>query len=134
MPSSSCQPPRQGHPRKLARPFKGPYRVVALYPNGTDLHLIRKPRSELIRVHLNRLRRCPTEVAGDHAPELDNLTTISMDSSPGQTTMQDTRVLEDATDDKEEDTNWSEPPPVWSIRLRPRKNCSRANSAETGEM
>ena len=111
---------------------------MPLHPNGANLHLIGKPRAEPIRVALNRLRQCPTEVAGHHAPELDtnrpgHPTTTHMDS-PGQTTVQDAHVLEDATDDKEEDTNRYKPPPVWSIRLRPRKNSLRVSSAKAREM
>ena len=120
---------KTGPLRKLARPFKGPYRVVTLHPNGADLHLIEKPRSEPIRVALNRLRRCPTEVAGDHAPELHNLATTSM-GSPVQMTTQNTGDLEDAPGGD----NRCEPPTVWGTRLRQRKNCSRANAAEAGEM
>ena len=51
--------------RKLSRPFKGPYRVTALYPNGADVLLIGKPRSDPIRVSLNRLRWCPEEIQED---------------------------------------------------------------------
>ena len=120
---------KTGPLRKLARPFKGPYRVVTLHPNGADLHLIEKPRSEPIRVALNRLRRCPTEVAGDHAPELHSLATTSM-GSPVQMTTQNTGDLEDAPGGD----NRCEPPTVWGTRLRQRKNCSRANAAEAGEM
>ena len=32
-----------GEAYKLARPFMGPYRVLKLYTNGTDLRLIAKP-------------------------------------------------------------------------------------------
>ena len=92
-----CMPATKTGPlRKLARPFKGPYRVVVLHPNGADLHLIEKPRSEPIRVALNRLRRCPTEVAGDHAPELHSLATTSM-GSPVQMTTQNTRDPQEGT-------------------------------------
>ena len=90
---------------------------------------IEKPRSEPIRVALNRLRRCPTEVAGDHAPELHSLATTSM-GSPVQMTTQNTRDLEDAPGGD----NRCEPPTVWGTRLRQRKNCSRVNAAEAGEM
>ena len=90
---------------------------------------IEKPRSEPIRVALNRLRRCPTEVAGDHAPELHSLATTSM-GSPVQMTTQNTGDPEDAPGGD----NRCEPPTVWGTRLRQRKNCSRANAAEAGEM
>ena len=59
-----------GSLRKLSRPFKGPYRVTALYPNGADIILIGKPGSDPIRVALNRLQWCPEEIEEDPPPEL----------------------------------------------------------------
>ena len=50
---------RSGPSYKLARPFKGPYRILQLYPNGAELQLIDRPHSPTIRVALNRLRHFP---------------------------------------------------------------------------
>ena len=47
---------------KFAWPFKGLYRVLALYNNGADIRLIDCPREEPKSVVINRLRRCPREV------------------------------------------------------------------------
>ena len=64
-----CMPAmKTGAHRKLSCPFKGPYRVTALHPNGAEIRLVGKPRTESIRVALNRLRRCPTEIEGNPLP------------------------------------------------------------------
>ena len=63
---------KTGPAYKLARPYKGPYRIMQLYPNGAELLLIDKPRSPPIRVALNRVRRCPEPVASSNpSPETD---------------------------------------------------------------
>ena len=63
---------KTGPAYKLARAYKGPYRIVQLYPNGAELLLINKPRSQLIRVALNRVHRCPEPVADSNpSPETD---------------------------------------------------------------
>ena len=58
---------KSGPAHKLACPYKGPYRIIELYPNGAELVLIRRPKLRTIRVALNRIRRCPDEV-GEDAP------------------------------------------------------------------
>ena len=75
-----------GKAYKFAHPFKGPYRVVKLFPNGAELSLVDKPNGSTIRVALNRLRRCPKEILDDPAEqdlfeELDGLAVIEDDSS-----------------------------------------------------
>ena len=63
---------KTGPAYKLARSYKGPYRIMQLYPNGAELLLIDKPCSPLIRVALNRVRRCPEPVASSNpSPETD---------------------------------------------------------------
>ena len=54
---------------KLACPFKGPFRIQQLFPNGARIVPIQSPSSAGLRVALNRLRRCPKELARSH----DNL-------------------------------------------------------------
>ena len=54
---------KQGKAYKLARPFMGPYRILKLYTNGTDLRLTAKPAAASIRVALNQIRMCPKEIA-----------------------------------------------------------------------
>ena len=51
-----------GKAYKFARPFKRPYRVVKMFPNGAELPLIGEPTGPTIRVALNCLRRCPKEI------------------------------------------------------------------------
>lgn len=45
-----------GKAYKFAHPFKGPYRVLKLLPNGALLSLVAEPNGPTIRVALNRLR------------------------------------------------------------------------------
>ena len=52
---------KTGPAYKLARPFKGPYRIAKLYPNGADLHSVEHPRAQSIRVALNRIRHFPQQ-------------------------------------------------------------------------
>ena len=54
---------KSGPGYKLSCPYKGPYRTVELYPNEADLCPIDHPRTKEIRVALNRLRRCLTEIS-----------------------------------------------------------------------
>ena len=77
-----------GKAYKFAHPFKGPYHVVKLFPNGAaaELSLMDTPNGSTIRVALNRLRRCPKEILDDPAEqdlfeELDGLAVIEDDSS-----------------------------------------------------
>ena len=58
-----------GKAYKFARPFKGLYRVVKLFPNEAELSLVDKPNGSTIRVALNRLRRCPKEILDDPAEQ-----------------------------------------------------------------
>ena len=53
---------KQGKAHKFARPFRGPYRVVSLYENGADIRPVDRPKQSTIRVSLNRLRKCPSEI------------------------------------------------------------------------
>jgi hypothetical protein len=52
----------QGKAWKLARPFHGPYRVVATTPNNAEVVLIDKPKEQSIFVSLDRIRLCHEEM------------------------------------------------------------------------
>ena len=56
---------KQGKAHKFARPFKGPYHVLNLYDNGADIRLVDHPHQQPKRVTLNRLQKCPRQIAGD---------------------------------------------------------------------
>lgn len=47
---------------KFAKPFEGPYRVLATYENGADVRLVDQPSSGTLRVALDRLRQCPEQI------------------------------------------------------------------------
>ena len=53
---------KQGKAHKFARPYQGPYRVVELYANGADICPVDRPQQSTIRVSLNWLRKCPSEI------------------------------------------------------------------------
>ena len=50
---------KSGPAHKLACTYKGPYRILALHPNGVEVVLVDKPQTRPIRVALNRVRRDP---------------------------------------------------------------------------
>ena len=66
---------RSGQAYKFVWPFRGPYQVVKIFPNGVELILISKPRAHSIRVSLDRVRRCPREVK-----EFDNAEEVPVSS------------------------------------------------------
>ena len=47
---------------KFAKPFEGPYRIIAMYDNGADVRLVDRPTAPPIRVALDRLRHCPGQI------------------------------------------------------------------------
>jgi hypothetical protein len=50
---------KSGRAYKLAYPYKGPYRIVPLHPNGAEVVLIERPQTDAFRVALNRIHRDP---------------------------------------------------------------------------
>ena len=56
---------KTGKAYKFAKPFEGPYRVLATYDNGADVCLVDKPTSPSIRVAMDRLRLCPSQIPTD---------------------------------------------------------------------
>lgn len=49
---------------KFACPFVGPYRVLELFDNEVQVKVINKPSAQPIRVALNRVRLCLSEIKG----------------------------------------------------------------------
>ena len=47
---------------KFARSFQGPYRITAMYSNGADVRWVDRPSCPSIRVALDRLRHCPSQL------------------------------------------------------------------------
>ena len=43
----------------FSKPFEEPIRIISLYDNGANLKSIDKSKSKVIRVALNRMRKCP---------------------------------------------------------------------------
>ena len=59
---------RTGENRKLARAYHGPYRVIKLTTNNAHIRRVDKPEDESLLVAIDRLRRCPDEVANTFWP------------------------------------------------------------------
>ena len=53
---------KSGPAHKFARPYKGPYRVVATFNNGDKVYPVDRSHPRPIRVALNRVRCCPAEI------------------------------------------------------------------------
>ena len=57
-----------GASRQFARPFHGPYRITSVDVNNAYIHRVDHPQDEAILVALQRLRRCPDEIADEFWP------------------------------------------------------------------
>ena len=57
-----------GASRTFARPFHGPYRITRVDVNNAYICCVNRPQDEPILVALQRLRRCPHEVAEEFWP------------------------------------------------------------------
>ena len=89
---------KAGHNHKLACPYEGPYRIITLYPNGADVHLIANPRAKL-RVAFNRLPEemlVPSEGVGgcSAVPEEDPAEAIERISSTAPDELPDVKGRE----------------------------------------
>ena len=73
-----------GPTRKLARSFKGPYRVVATHPKGVEVRPVENPRASVVRVAQNRIRRCPKEILEVQRPKTDSQLVVdnNLETSP----------------------------------------------------
>ena len=63
---------RTGPAYKFARPFEGPYRIVAMENNVADIRKVDHPKTTTIRVAVSRLRHCPFEIESE---DCDDTTT-----------------------------------------------------------
>ena len=137
-----CMPARKtGHLRKLACPFEGPYRVLALYPNGMDVRPVEKPGAQSFCVALNRVRCCPQEVPElkEAATPVDGRRAVGRRNNSGSRSGGPPVMFEplsghavdksaskegsDSPRDPPMNTNRpakSPPPGIWAGRLRPR--------------
>ena len=62
-----------GPSNKLGHPFKGPFLIREVFPNGAHVVLVQSQRSAGLRVALKYLWQCPDELAGNQ----DHLTKSS---------------------------------------------------------
>ena len=51
-----------GKQRKLALPYHGPYRILDVSSNGISVRLVDHPEQEPIRVNIDQVTKCPTEL------------------------------------------------------------------------
>ena len=59
---------KTGETGKFARPFHGPFRIIELESNTVKIRRVDRPGEEPILVALDRLRRCPEELADNYWP------------------------------------------------------------------
>ena len=59
---------KTGEARKFARPYHGPFRILELDVNTARIRRVDRPQDEPILVALDRLRRCPDEIADEYWP------------------------------------------------------------------
>ena len=106
---------------KFARPYGGPYRIVCLYQNGAEIRPVDKPQRATIRVALNRLRQCPTEVIDYSSGPVDALVAQALDdpTPPRGDVASHPSSIEAAT---------------WASRLRPRQRSDGDARDKSGEM
>ena len=51
-----------GKQRKQARPHFGPYRVIEVHPNGVSVRPVDRPKETPIRVNMDHISLCHTEL------------------------------------------------------------------------
>ena len=146
-----CMPARKtGHMRKLACLFEGPYRVVAVYPNGVDVRLVAKPGAQPIHVALDRVRHCPKEIQELQEPDVETTDQASTDgcgistrdaltSSSGSSNPPEAEKVLPEPEAKTTSSRTSAAAPsldggIWSDRLRLRAGCSKTIDTQGGEM
>jgi len=119
---------------KFAKLFQGPHRIVWLYDNGAELQPVDHPRASPIRVAMNRLRLCPTELAG--MPEVTSpnveMTTVSPNNGQQAEDFPDQPKEPDRPKEPNKDTCSTSG--VWANRLRPRKRPVGDNRTKDREM
>ena len=116
--------------RKLARPFKGPYQIQKLYPNGADISPVGGSQRRSLRVALNRLRRCPEELQGHEDPAASGTTRAPeepaqevAESPPNNLPPEsdDSSEVDDPQDLPQAPVPKQDPPQTWKGCLRPRR-------------
>ena len=122
---------KSGPAHKLARPFKGPFRVIGMYPTGVEVVPVDKPKASSIRVALNWVRRCPGDVYEEHPPEPIRDPQLDGDPEQSETNREEevnrvppTEGNHNTVENGGDDTAKSNET-VWGKRLRPRKSSSR---------
>ncbi len=113
---------KSGKAHKFARPFKGPYRVLATYNNGVQVRLVDRPTAQPIGVALNRVHRCPTQI--ECGPANESLGTEETGLGPADVESEEERAEPEAsleiTTPWEEAAESPEPRGPWVSRLRKR--------------
>jgi len=108
----------RGKAWKFARPFHGPYRILELTPTNASVRLVDKPQDAPIFVSLDRVRRCPKEIADGE--------TWSGKRGHKKRKTRRTREPESELEPRPDpETRTSQDPGSWSTRLRPRRSAGR---------
>ena len=107
---------RSGPGYKFARPYQGPFRILELHSNGATLTNVHRPNASLLRVAMNRLRRCPVEISNGPSAQPENLSPPTEQPLPVERTLPTTPAIPSQPEPANE-----QPPDaagVWSGRLR----------------
>ena len=104
---------------KFDRPFHAPYRVVATHENGVEVCPVDKPQSTPIRVALNRVCPCPTEVADEFWPP--GAKRKAQSRSPCEDNSARDGALPESRSRSAELPVQTESPGIWTHRLKTRR-------------
>ena len=105
---------KRGKAYKFARAFHGPYRIIEIVENGVILKPIDRPQADPVRVALDHIRVCPTQVPDESRPPPRTTKTK-------QSSVKEKDHVED-TDDIDTETS------VWSGCLRSHSGRGRPNN------
>ena len=115
---------KSGPAYKFARPFQGPYRIVAIDNNVVDIRRVDHPSGTALRVAVSRLRHCPTEIESkEPQPGTEEIITdpktkrSEKDEGQHQTEQSLQPMLQAEETGK---TTVASQPTVWTNRLRKR--------------
>ena len=87
---------------KFARPFYGPYRVIAVHDAGLEVRPVDRPHAPVIRVALNRVRRCPDEIGDTYWPHAGGRQ--NKKSPPKKVQEESTDPALESSDERDQDT------------------------------
>ena len=107
---------KSGRAYKFAKPFQGPYLVEKVFDNGVQLKRVGQPRAKSLRIALNRVRKCPKELAN---PMTDATEGVDLDPDENSVEAVSEEVVCPEPGSSMEESECEANP--WSNRLRSRR-------------